>query len=224
MRLKESEMMAELARQGDLFLPLVIKSIEQTSSGVSNYSINAVIEFSIQEGPSFTAAAEVLTISTPKNIAEKSRLLKNVVSESKTPKWVPMIIAPYISDKQSMRLQEEGISWIDLSGNMVVKVSPAIYIERKGKPNKYPDSSPIKNIYKGTSSLVGRALLLKPDGFSSLYEVVNFINARNGTITLATVSKVITSLEENLLVDKEKGKIRVRQPALTIGKSGSRVF
>jgi hypothetical protein len=56
-------------------------------------------------------------------------------------------------------------------------------------------------------------LLLKPEGFSSLYEVVDFINARNGTITLATVSKVLISLEENLIVDKTKGKICVKQPA-----------
>ena len=114
-----------------------------------------------------------------------------------------------------MRLKEEGISWIDLSGNMPIEASPPS-ISREQETNKYPDSSPIKNIYKGTSSLVGRALLLKPEGFSSLYEVVNFINARNGTITLATVSKVITSLKKTL-VDKEKGKIRVKQPATTIG-------
>ena len=131
MRLKESEMIAELTRQGDLFLPLVIKSIKRESSGVSNFCFDAVIEFTIQEGPSFTAAAEVLTISTPKTITEKSRFLKNVVLECKTQKLLPMIIAPYISDKQSMRLQEEGISWIDLSGNMRVtgsKSSSQLYM------------------------------------------------------------------------------------------------
>lgn len=213
MRLKETEMLNELTRQAELYLPLTIKSVSRELFRISIYSFNALIGFSIQGGPSFTAVAEVLTLSTPKKIDEKSRLLKSIASDCMAQNWIPMIVAPYISEKQSMRLREEGISWIDLSGNMRIQASPAIYIERTGKPNKYPDSSPIKNIYKGTSSLVARALLLKPDGFSSLYEVVNFINARNGTITLATVSKVITSLEENLLVDKGKGKIRVKQPA-----------
>jgi hypothetical protein len=215
MRLKESEIIDELTNLWDIFLPLRVKSIEKQSI-VSKYDIDAVIEFSIQDGPSFKAAVELLTISTPKAISKEAGILKECVLELKTQKMVPMIIAPYMSKKESDRLREEGISWIDLSGNMLIQASPSIYIERTGRPNQYPDTSPIKNIYKGTSSLVCRALLLKPEGFSSLYEVVDFINARNGTITLATVSKVLISLEENLIVDKTKGKICVKQPAVLL--------
>jgi hypothetical protein len=215
MRFKESEIIDELTNQEDIFLPLKVKGIERQYR-ISQYVIDAAIEFSIQDGPSFKAAVELLTISTPKIVSQKARILKEYAFELKAKKLVPMIIAPYISKKESERLLEEGISWIDLSGNMFIKASPAIYIERTGKPNKYPDTSPIKNIYKGTSSLVGRALLLNPQGFSSLYKVVNFINERKGTITLATVSKVLKSLEENLIVDRAKGKICVKQPKILL--------
>jgi hypothetical protein len=215
MRLKESEIINEFTNQGDIFQPLRVKSIERQYR-ISNYVIDAVIEFTIQDGLSFKAAVEFITISTPKSISQKAKMLREYASEFKTKNLIPMIIAPYISKKESERLREEGISWIDLSGNMLIKASPSIYIERAGKPNKYPDTSPIKNIYQGTSSLVCRALLLNPEGFSSLYEVVNFINERNGTITLATVSKVLKSLEENLIVDKVKGKIRVKNPAILL--------
>jgi hypothetical protein len=215
MRLKESKIIDELTNQENILLPLKVKGIKRQYK-ISNYVIDAVIEFSIQDGPSFKAAVELLNISTPKIISQKAKMLRGYASEFKSQKLVPMIIAPYISKKESGRLLEEEVTWSDLSGNMLIKASPSIYIERTGEPNKYPDTSPIKNIYQGTSSLVGRALLLNPEGFSSLYEVVNFINERNGTITLATVSKVLKSLEENLIVDKVRGKICVKQPAMLL--------
>lgn len=212
MRLKESEIINELTSQEDIFMPLAVKNIEKESYLISNYGIDVVIEFVIQNGPSFNAAVEILPISTPKAISQKSNILKSFASELKNNKLIPMIIAPYISEKQSKLLLEEGISWIDLSGNMFIKALPNIYIERTGKPNKFPDTSPIKKIYQGTSSLVVRALILNPKGFSSLNDITDFINNRNATITIATVSKVLKSLEEELLVSKQKLKIKVKRP------------
>lgn len=167
MRLKENEIISELESQENLS-PLKVYRVEQSPSMTGNLDIDAVIEFSIQDGPSFKAAVELLPISTPKAISQKINVLSNFTSELKRQKLVPMIIAPYISRKESKLLIDEGISWIDLSGNMLIKVPQAIYIERTGKSNKFPDTSPIKKIYEGTSSLVCRALLLNPEGFSSL--------------------------------------------------------
>lgn len=106
-------------------------------------------------------------------------------------------------------LQREGISWIDLSGNMMIRVQNRVYIERTGKKNSFPDTSPIKKIFEGTSSLVSRALLLNKEPFKSLFEVTNFIIGRGGNITLSTVSKVVSSLEEGLLITKTEAGISV---------------
>jgi hypothetical protein len=125
------------------------------------------------------------------------------------PDIVPLIIAPYIAKKQSQMLQNKGISWIDLSGNMSVRISNQIYIERTGRKNRFPDTAPIKKIFQGTSSLVSRALILKPEGFTSLYQIVDFINEHNANITISTVSKVIKSLEEELLINKSGKRIYV---------------
>ena len=122
---------------------------------------------------------------------------------------VPLVIAPYIGAKQAKILADKGISWIDLSGNISVRVSNRVYIERTGKPNRFPDTAPIKKIFQGTSSLVSRALLLQPEGFSSLYEMVNFINDRNAKITLSTVSKVVKKLDEELLINRDKSFVTV---------------
>ncbi len=211
MRLQESEILRELETLENLS-PLNVDGIEKSTIKLDTHVIDVVIKFSIEDGPSFKAAAELLSISTPKAILEKSQILKNFYSEFKSQELVPMIIAPYISKKDSSFLLNEEISWIDLSGNMQIIIPPSIYIERLGNSNKYPDSSPIKKIYEGTSSLVCRALLLNPKGFRSLNKIVDFINERNGSITIATVSKVLKSLEEDLIVSKSESGIFLKKP------------
>jgi hypothetical protein len=215
MRLKENEIISELESQENLS-PLMVDRVEQSPSMIGNLDVDVVITFSIQDGPSFKAAVDLLPISTPKSISQKINVLANYASKLKKQKLVPMIIAPYISKKESKLLIDQGISWIDLSGNMLIKVPQSIYIERTGKSNKFPDTSPIKKIYEGTSSLVCRALLLNPNGFTSLFEIVDFINNRNTTITIGTVSKVLKSLEEELIVSKSESKIRLKNPEVLL--------
>ena len=199
MRLKESEMIEQLQREPDKFAPLIIKSIELETQLKKDFGIDAVIEFCVADGPCFKALVEFKTIATPKAISPAAynfAFLNNKVNDKE---MVPLLIVPYMGTEQAKTLLREGISWIDLCGNMMIKVNGKIYIERTGKKNQFPDTSPIKKIYEGTSSLVGRALLLK-EAFKSLKEIVDFINVRGGNITLSTVSKVEKSLAEELLV------------------------
>jgi len=209
MRLTEKQVIQSLTSMGERYAPLKINRLIERTSLPDGCQVDAVIEFSIQNGPSFKAIVEIKTVATPQNILIGARLLTACVANDKEPDRVPLFVAPYIGTKQAKILADKGISWIDLSGNMSVRVSNRVYIERTGKPNRFPDTAPIKKIFQGTSSLVSRALLLKPEGFSSLYEMVDFINNRNAKITLSTVSKVLKSLEEDLLITKSKKLIYV---------------
>lgn len=209
MRLTEKEVISRFQSIADKYAPLRINRFEEQVSLADGRCADAIIEFSIPDGSSFEALVEIKSLATPKTILETCRMLADFLRKTDDPCLIPMMIAPYIGKEQAKILAEEGISWMDLSGNMVVRVANQIYIERTGKPNKFPDTAPIKKIFQGTASLVSRALLLKPKGFSSLYEVVNFINSRNANITLSTVSKVLKSLEEELLIRKSKSFISV---------------
>jgi hypothetical protein len=212
MRLTEEEVIQSLKNMGDRYAPLFINRLAEQVSLPEGYRVGAVIEFSIQDGPSFEAVVEIAPVSTPENILKRARQLADYVGKEKKSNRVPLVIAPYIGEKQAKILADKGISWIDLSGNMSVRVSKRIYIERSGKPNGFPDTAPIKKIFQGTSSLVSRALLLKPDGFESVNDVYNFINNRNAKVTLSTVSKVLKSLEEELLVSRSKSSVSVPDP------------
>ena len=209
MRVTEREIIQYLQRAGEQFAPLRINRLEEQVNLPQGFQADAIIEFSIQDGPAFKALVEITPVPTPKNILEKARQLADYMSKASKTNMIPMVIAPYIGKRQGQILADKGISWMDISGNMLIRVSNQIYIERTGQRNRFPDTAPIKKIFQGTSSLVSRALLLKPEGFSSLYEVVNFINERNANITMSTVSKVLKSLEEELLINRNTSLISV---------------
>ena len=209
MRLTEKQIRQSLMNMDEIFAPLIVKiKIEQTSLP-DGRNIDVFLELSIQNGPSFKAVVEIKTVATPQNILLAAQLLKTYVADDEQEDKIPLLVAPYMGNKQAKILADNGISWLDLSGNMSIRVSNRIYIERTGKPNCFPDTAPIKKIFQGTSSLVSRALLLKPEGFSTLYEIVDFINNRNAKVTLSTVSKVLKSLEEELLINRSKSLISV---------------
>jgi hypothetical protein len=212
MRLTKREIVQRLRGAGDQYAPLTINRLEEEVSMPDGCRVDAVMEFSIQNGPSFEAVVEIASVSTPQIILMGARLLAACVAFDKEPDRVPLLVAPYIGAKQAEILADKGISWVDLSGNMSIRVSNRIYIERTGKRNRFPNSAPIKKIFQGTSALVSRALLLKPDGFESVNDIYNFINARSANITLSTVSKVLKSLNEELLITRSGDRIWVTDP------------
>ncbi len=218
MRLNEQEIIDRLERAKREYLPLTIASIDKESGRGGDLRFDAVIEFSIEDGPSFRALAEVVSQATPKSVLQSCARMKEVLAESEGFAVVPMIVAPYISGRQADILSQAGISWLDLSGNMVIRVADRIYIERTGWPNQFPDTAPIKKIFQGTASLVARALLLRPVGFASLSQIVEFIERRGGAITLSTVSKVLKSLEEELLVTRSRRSISASEPGQLLSR------
>lgn len=212
MRLTEKEVIQSLKDMGDKYAPLVINRLVEEVSLPDGYRVDAVADFSIKGGPSFEALVEIAQVSTPQNVLMKTRQLDTYLGRKKRRSRVALLVAPYIGATQAKILADRGISWIDLSGNMCIRVSNRIYIERSGRPNRFPDTAPIKKIFQGTSALVSRALLLRPEGFASLEKMVDFINERNAKITPSTVSKVLKSLEEELLINRSKSLISVPDP------------
>ncbi|MBN2020065.1 MAG: hypothetical protein JW749_07565 [Sedimentisphaerales bacterium] len=209
MRLKENEIIEQFERQIDKYAPLKIKSIEREVPLSQGMKVDAIIEFCVGEGPCFKALVEIKSIASPKEIISTVVQLAFTEKKSNEKEMVPLLIVPYMGAEQIQILQRDGISWIDLCGNMVIRAPGGIYIERTGRKNLFPDTSPIKKIFEGTSSLVSRALLLKKEPFKSLNKIYRFINERDGNITLSTVSKVLGSLEEELLVRKDENGISV---------------
>lgn len=211
MRIRQTDIIETFRRLQAQYTPVVIKSIEVETGAMTQFGIraDAVVEFEIEGGLSFRALAEIASLGTPKSIRDKCVQVLNDVRKAEDPALMALVIAPYVPAKQAQTLREAGVSWMDLSGNMVLRVPNRVYIERTGQPNRYPDTAPIRKIFEGTTSLVTRALLLEPAGFASVSEIVDFIRFRGASITLPTVSKALRLLEEELLVSRGGGRISV---------------
>ena len=121
-----------------------------------------------------------------------------------------MVVVPYLSPRALDRLNEERVSGIDLSGNYLIVVPGRWFVRNTGAKNRYPARTPIRNVYRGTSSLVSRVFFARSE-FPSVQEVLNEIQGRGGRITLPTVSKALKVLEDDLLIERGDS-IRILQP------------
>jgi len=210
MRLTKSEIIQKFWSEAEKYAPLKSERMLQETQDISpDIFVGTFIDFCIADGPCFKAMVEAEAVATPKIMLQAAQQIMAYLRRKDDKTTVPVVIVPYMRAEQAKILQREGVSWIDLCGNMVIRVGNQVYIERTGKENQFPDTVPIKKIFEGTSSLVGRALLLKKEPFRSLGEVVDFVIERGGNITLSTVSKVMSSLEEELLVTKTEAGISV---------------
>lgn len=124
---------------------------------------------------------------------------------------LPLIIVPWLSHDQLVLLEKQGVSGIDLCGNGVIVVPGQLLFFRSGQPNNFPSSRPIRRVYEGTTSLVARVFLLKPE-YQSVSEILEEIILRGGSTTLPTISKALKQLEEDVVIEKSKKLIRLLQP------------
>jgi len=160
-------------------------------------------------------AAECRSLSTPKAFAEAVALLRTSALPTGC---VPLLVVPFLSDEQLERLEEQGVCGIDLCGNGVVRVAGRFAVARSGKPNRFSSSAPIKNVYRGATSMVARLLLACP-AFGAVKDVVAEVRRRDTLaqtrarpfLAFGTVSKALAAMEQDLVVGRHAG-VRLLQP------------
>ncbi|HEX8830840.1 MAG TPA: hypothetical protein VF705_06730 [Longimicrobium sp.] len=144
-------------------------------------------------------AAEYLPVGTPRNLARAIEQARAVAAEGRA--LLPMVVAPFLTTEALNTLERAGVSGIDLSGNGMVTVPGKWLVWRTGQKNRYPASASIRDIYRGTSSLVPRVFLSRPE-YPRVGAIQEEIRARGGSISIPTVSKVLKTLQEDLIVER----------------------
>ena len=89
---------------------------------------------------------------------------------------LPMVIVPFLVEQRIERLEEQGVSGLDLCGNGLIVIPGRLLLRRTRQPNRYPESSPSRFAYRGAISLVPRAFLRGAE-YSSVGRVRNEIRA-----------------------------------------------
>jgi hypothetical protein len=215
----EREMIDQLRRGAIALPPLSFRYLEDQPE-VGNRRFDALIEASWGKRI-IKFVVECKSLSTPKAFQGGLNLLKTSFFPNN---YKPLLFLPFLSDRQLQELEREGISGIDLCGNGVVVVPGTLAVFRCGKPNRFPSSAMIKNIYRKNSSMVGRVFFIRSK-YVIVQEILEEINRRNMLIkrwdskpmSLSTVSKSLKTLEEDLIVGRNNF-IRLLQPDKLLDK------
>jgi hypothetical protein len=204
--LPEADIIRKLLEKAE-FTPFRITNIDLQSRSTEERKSRPVATLDLEwRGRSRRFAAQCKELSTPKFLeeaAEQARRFAKARGDS-----LPLVIVPYLNPEALNRLEAMEVSGLDLCGNGIVVVPGEWLVVRTGSGNQFPTSAPIKNVFRGTSSLVSRAFLYRPN-FNSVTEVQDEVLLRGGQVHISTVSKVLHTLEEELIITRAERSIRL---------------
>ena len=137
------------------------------------------------------------------------------------------IVAPALSPQAQAYCLENGIDFLDLAGNLSIQVPGKFTLQRLGRRNlerdQPPDSPRSMNAFSGRSSRVLRVLLEKPRLWS-LTDIAKelaaegirvekiYAQAVDFAVSLGLISKVLSSLEEQLWIRRQGSAVLVPEP------------
>ncbi|MFZ4572989.1 MAG: hypothetical protein ACOYN0_01245 [Phycisphaerales bacterium] len=181
-------------------------TLELRTDGRRETTGRAVADFSVSLARGIERwefAAEAKMRNTPRALEDALRQARRWAAESGR---LPMVIVPFLGEERIDRLEEEGVSGLDLCGNGLIVVPGRILLRRTGQPNRYPESRPARFAYRGVTSLVPRVFLRRAE-YSTVGQVRDEIEAAGGAVALSTVSKALTKMTDDLIVDRSEGRI-----------------
>jgi hypothetical protein len=184
------------------------------------YDVRFQIELGDSRIPVFGEIKANLSPKTAEEIAPWIARLKAIRPDSAF-----VVISPYLTQQTQDFCIENGIDFIDLTGNVSINMPGKIVLRRLGMKGKKLRSSPqpmgIVGVYSGRSSRVLRVLLQKP-GAWSLTKIADelaaetqrnpFAGAGSFQISLGSISKVLATLEEELVIRRRNSTILVPEP------------
>jgi hypothetical protein len=203
-------------RQGSIELPPVTLSLIETPvAPQTNIGFDGIIE-ATGRGSATRYAFRYEPSNSPRWLKLAQTYIRAIAEQQGMP---PLIIVPYLSEEALRELEENDISGIDLCGNGVL-IAPEFRIWRTGYPNQYKDTRPIRNPYRGDSSIFARCFLLRPS-FDSLSALQEFAQERTfgayqhdaiHSLALSTASKVVQALVDEMIVAKQGNAINLKDP------------
>lgn len=199
----------ELVCEGKLdFPPLTIVWLAREPALEGDWRVDASVEL-LWGDRRYLFAVECKARSTPKVFRQTLETMRQL--QAALADWRAMLVAPFLSTEQLTELERNELSGLDLSGNGVVVIPGQLLVFRTGSPRKYREPATVRNVFRGSSSIVTRGFLLQPS-YRSVNAIRDFIVNRGGQVAISTVSKALKRLEEELVVGRSEESIRVLQP------------
>jgi hypothetical protein len=147
----------------------------------------------------------------PRDVTNAIQQIRRYLAQMEPAERVGMIIAPTLTDTSRELLRDEGINYWDESGSLFLDLHSALYYLERARPRS--QTRRLSTIYSGSASQVVHALLLHPDREWTVVDL-----AACAEVSLATVHRVFTSLEENLWMTAEGSNPRIKRRLIEPGR------
>lgn len=163
--------------------------------------------------------AEIKNTCTPKQVEQIAPWLSQMKAMQKGSAFA--LVSPAISPKSQRLCLERNVDFIDLAGNVFINVPGKLLLQRVGmQPRQEASPSFYRNPFSGKSSRVLRVLLQKPKAWtlSETTEELALESRRSQCtglsfeVSFSLASRVLRSLEEELLVMRRNATILVPEP------------
>jgi hypothetical protein len=133
-------------------------------------------------------------------------------SDGKRTTRVPVLAAPFISERMAELCQKHGWGWFDLAGNCRLNVPDGFFIERSGNDPAHRPPEPKVNLGTRESSRIVRALLVAQNAGRRWTQRDLLQDCQPG-VSIGLVNKVVSFLRAQAFVmDREEGGIRLHDP------------
>jgi hypothetical protein len=162
---------------------------------------------------------EVKSTSTPKQVEQIAPWLSQMKAMKDGAAFA--LVCPAISPQSQRLCFERNVDFIDLAGNVFINVPGKLLLQRVGmEPRKETSPSFYRNPFSGKSSRILRVLLQNPKPWTLTGITEELAAQSRGSlcpgvsfeVSFALASRVLRSLEEELLVMRRNSSIVVPEP------------
>ena len=152
----------------------------------------------------FKLIGEIISQQSSSMFKAKLSLLKSRAGKDEG--LVPLVVAKYLSPDRRKQCQEEGVYFLDLSGNVFLEYD-GLYIERIGYPNRFPEKRSGRGPFSDKASLILRAAFSDIKKVWGVRELAQSIGLDPGF-----VSRMAQELERRNYVSRMDSKLKLRDP------------
>lgn len=151
---------------------------------------------------------ESKSVGEPRYLAQAITGL--ALATRRSPRSYGVVVAPYIGPEGQRLCREAGVGYLDLTGNAFLSFDHVL-IDRKSGERRPRAKARLRRLFSPKSSRVLRVLLTEPHQTWTLARL-----ATEAQISVRSAHLVINALAEKAFVDKQRGAIRLVQPAALI--------